>query len=71
MERLVVTPDEARILLREKSETIYKMLKDGTIPAYKSGKTWKIPLKTLEQYIENKAICEARARREMSKNEEV
>lgn len=71
MKRLVVTPEEAALLMKEQKASVYNMLKNGEIPAYRSGTEWKIPLKSLEQYIENKAITEAKARREMNKNEEV
>lgn len=69
MEKLILTPDEARNMLQENTSTIYRMLKSGEIPAYRSGNNWKIPLKTLERYIENKALNEAKVRREMAKNE--
>lgn len=69
MERLIVTPDECATLLREKKCRVMDYLESGEIPAYRSGSYWKIPLKTLEHYIENKAISEARARKEMKKNE--
>lgn len=71
MNRLVVTPEEAADMLKEQKASVYSKLRKGEIPAYRSGKEWKIPIKTLEQYIENKAIIEAKTRREMSKNEEV
>lgn len=69
MERLVVTPDECVFLLREQKRKVMEYLECGEIPAYRSGSHWKIPVKTLEKYIETKAINEAKARKEMNRSE--
>lgn len=34
--------------------TLYKLLNNGEINAFKIGKVWKIPKKSVEDYIEKK-----------------
>ena len=65
MENLIITPDEAARLLRESKQHVMDSLNAGDIPAYKVGANWKIPIRTLQNYIENKALQEARARKEI------
>ena len=61
--QLVITPTEASKALKVRPTEIYRMLEDGTIPAYRDNTAWKIPVKTLEEYVVQRAIREAEERR--------
>lgn len=67
--KLVITVSEAAQMLRTRPNWIIERLELGEIPAYREGRNWKIPLKLLESYIENKALAESRGRRESSEGE--
>lgn len=63
MECMVVGAVEAARLLKISDGAMLKKLERGDIPAIREGKEWKIPVKLLENTIENQAIIEARERR--------
>lgn len=63
MECMVVGAVEAARLLKISDGEMLKKLERGDIPAIREGKGWKIPVKLLENTIENQAIMEARERR--------
>ena len=58
---------EAAKLLGIRKETILKYLNDGEIPAIRQGNRWKIDEDQLQEWFRNKAIREAKARREISR----
>lgn len=60
---LVLTAQEAAKALRESPKTTLDKLESGEIPAYREGTHWKVPVKLLERYIENKALTETKERR--------
>lgn len=62
---LVLTAQETAKALQESPKTTLGKLKSGEIPAYREGKNWKVPVKLLERYIENKALTEAKERRKI------
>ena len=64
---MVVTASEAARLLRTRTEIIFKMIESGEIPAYRDGRNWKIPRSLLEAYVEERAMKEAKTRREVRK----
>ena len=49
----VLTAYEAMDYLGIGENTIYKLLKSGELGAFRIGKTWKIPRKELDNYIDN------------------
>lgn len=63
---LVVSADEAAHLLRERPEKTKERLESGEIPAYREGRNWKIPRSLLQNYIESKALAEAKTRRQVN-----
>ena len=63
MERLVVTPQEAAEMLATSPNNIYTLLESGEIPAYKQGSYWKVPVRSLEQFVITMANAEAEGRR--------
>ena len=63
---LIYSANEAAKVLRTDPGTIYKKLEKGDIPAYKEGANWKIPKALLAAYIENRALAEAKDRRELN-----
>lgn len=70
METLVVTPNEAAKLLRVSPNEIYQKLEKGEIPAYRdgvNGKNWKIPKVLLQDYINERALEEAKDRQQLEK----
>ena len=70
MNRLIIDVEETSGLLRCRKAEVYELLESGELPAYREGSRWKIPLSTLERYVEERAISEARARRLAAKGEE-
>ncbi|MDO5361016.1 MAG: helix-turn-helix domain-containing protein [Eubacteriales bacterium] len=52
----ILTVEEFAEVLRIGTTQAYRILKRGEIAAYKEGKDWKIPKKSVEQYIYNKAF---------------
>lgn len=61
---LVITPTEASKELRISPNEMYRLLETGTVPAYRDRGYWKIPVATLEMYVAQRAITEAKERRE-------
>jgi len=64
MDKLVVSAAEAAKLISTSQETVLKMIRDGEIKAYRSGKGWKIPVQLLQTAVIDKAVQETRERRE-------
>lgn len=65
IECLVVSAAEAARMLKLRPEEMLRRLEMGEIAAMRDGKNWKIPKTTLQVYVENKAIAEARERRKL------
>jgi len=65
IECLVVTAAEAAKMLKLNPKETGRRLEIGEIPATRDGREWKIPKTTLQKYIEDKAIEEARERRKL------
>lgn len=59
---LVMTPNEVAVALRMRLADVYKLLESGDIPAYRDKSAWKIPVKSLEKYVEGRAEEESRER---------
>lgn len=51
IEKLVLYVSDAASLIGVSSQKIYEMIQCKELPAYKSGKTWKIPATAVEDYI--------------------
>jgi excisionase family DNA binding protein len=69
MEILVYRPEEVSKVLKIGIPTVMDKLHNGEIPAYKDGASWKIPVKTLEEYVIDKALEETKARRKTNEEE--
>lgn len=54
MKSLVVSKAEAQKMIKVASFTMQQLLETGEIEAYKDGRCWKIPVKSLESYIERR-----------------
>lgn len=63
MEKLVVTQSEAAKMLGINAEKLKPLLEDGTIPAYRDGRIWSIPVSLLEKYVIGRALKEAEERK--------
>lgn len=63
MNKLVVTQAEAAKMLGVNADKLKPLLEDGTIPAYRDGRIWSIPVTLLEQYVVGRALKEAEERR--------
>jgi excisionase family DNA binding protein len=63
----LLTAREVSRILRERPETTIRKLNKGEIPAYREGRFWRIPDSLLTAYVENKALTEAQARRDVCK----
>ena len=46
---LLYVPEAARIL-RTNNQTVYKLIENDELKAYKSGKAWKISTKSVTEY---------------------
>lgn len=66
--KLVVRANEAAEMLRTSQKWVLDELNSGRLPGYKSGSNWSIPIKLLEQFIEEKAITEAERRKQCQKD---
>ncbi len=64
MEVLVMNILEAAKMLRLDSKEMCRRLQSGEIPAYRDGRNWKIPKTLLVKYVEDKAMEEAKSRKE-------
>ena len=67
MEYMNLSVEEAAKLLRTQKSTVLAQVRDGTIPAYREGRNWKIPRALLQQYVEERAMEETRAKREATR----
>lgn len=47
----LVTPEEAAEILGCGMNTIYKILKSGKLKAMRIGRIWKIPRRSVQEYI--------------------
>lgn len=64
VEAIVYTACEAAKALKMDPGEFNKKLEAGEIPAAREGRLWKVPKTLLQAYIENRAIAEAKGRRE-------
>lgn len=62
MDPLVVSANMASRMLNISAKQMQDLLMSGTVPAYRDGKGWKVPVKALNQYIDDRC---AEARKEM------
>ncbi len=46
---------EVAAILKVGSTQVYKLVRSGTLKAYKEGKDWKIPKQALIQYVQEKS----------------
>ncbi|MDY3908833.1 MAG: helix-turn-helix domain-containing protein [Eubacterium sp.] len=51
---IILVPEEICEILRIGHNEVYKLLKNGDIPGYKVGKTWRIPKQNVINYINTK-----------------
>lgn len=51
----LLTCDEALEYLRCGYNTLYRLLKNGDLHAYKEGRIWKIPYAGIESYIRTRS----------------
>ena len=51
----LLTCDEAVQYLRCGYNTLYRLLKNGSLHAYKEGRIWKIPVGGIDSYIKKRA----------------
>ena len=49
----VLTAHEAMNYLGIGENSIYRLLKSGELGAFRIGRTWKVPIKELDKYIDN------------------
>ena len=63
MERMILTASEAAEVLAIDKSKVLKLLAEGEIMAFREGRNWKIPVRLLEEYIEQRAIVETEGRR--------
>ena len=63
METLNVSMSEAARLIGIQTRLMQSMLERGEVPAWREGRNWKIPVKALEQWNEDRAAREAEERR--------
>ncbi|MGN1097545.1 MAG: helix-turn-helix domain-containing protein [Clostridia bacterium] len=48
----ILTPDEVMELLGVGRNTMYTLLNSGAIKAFRVGRKWKIPRKSVDEYID-------------------
>ena len=63
MERLIVTPDEAAEMLVTSPAQVRTWIHEGRLPAYRTGKNWKIVITQLQIFVEQLALEETERRR--------
>lgn len=51
----LLTCDEALEYLRCGYNTLYSLLKEGKLHAYKEGRVWKIPYRGITEYINSRS----------------
>ncbi|MCM1220000.1 MAG: helix-turn-helix domain-containing protein [Lachnospiraceae bacterium] len=54
MENEIMKFEEVMEFLDIGKNMLYKLLKSGEIQAFRIGKVWKIPRKSVEEYVNNK-----------------
>lgn len=54
MENEIMKFEEVMEFLNIGKNTLYRLLNNGEISAFKIGKVWKIPKKSVEEYIDKK-----------------
>lgn len=60
MENEIMKFEEVMEFLNIGKNTLYRLLNNGEINAFRIGKVWKIPKKSVEEYIEKKVNSEWR-----------
>jgi len=58
MENEIMKFDEVMEFLNIGKNTLYRLLNNGEISAFKIGKVWKIPKKSVEEYVNKKVNSE-------------
>jgi excisionase family DNA binding protein len=53
---LVVSPENAAVMLATSKATIYQLLAAGELKSFKDGKLRKIVVKSIEEYIKKKQL---------------
>ena len=51
VEKRVLHVSEAAAILSCSSQTVYQLIHTDVLPAFKTGKAWKIPASAIEEYI--------------------
>lgn len=51
IDKKVLHVSDAASVLSCSSEVIYKLIHENKLPAYKTGRAWKIPEESIENYI--------------------
>ena len=64
MNVLIVRASEAAKMLATSQKRLLELLEAGEIPAYRDGKNWSIPVRTLEEYVITRAKEESKQRKE-------
>lgn len=67
MDRLIVTPEEAAKMLVTSPDEIRSWIHEGLLPAYQTGRNYKIVITQLQKFIEAKAEYETERRRKCRK----
>lgn len=65
MKALVVSATEAARMLATDIHTVLEKLDRGEIHAYREGRNWKVPVKSLETYVDERSTKESRERRKI------
>jgi len=55
----ILNLDETATLLRVSNQTIYNMIKDGRLKAYKVGREWRIQKKDIESFFPERSLDES------------
>ena len=63
MDKLVLTPEEAAELTITSPATVREWIKEGSLPAYRQGRNWKIVKTHLQMFIEQMALEETERRK--------
>lgn len=64
MEKLTLSATETAKLLGISKETTLRLLDFGDIPAIRIGRNWKVPVRSLEEWLIERAKAEAKERSE-------
>ena len=54
MNNVVLTREEVMEMLKIGRNTFYRLLQDGSLKGFKEGNRYKVPLSSVEQYIQNR-----------------